>query len=156
MISATVSGHLGRDAETKEVGNTIVTAFSIASNAYRNKEKVTDWVNVSFWGERGEKLAQYLTKGAYVVVRGQMWVRPYESKGEQKFSLEVRADDIELGGKSADGGSQGAGGGGTGKPKAQQRQQQRQEEPADDAPPEDDIPFAHCDVGRRGGERWWR
>jgi len=139
MISSTVSGHLGRDAETKEVGNTVVTSFSIASSAYRNKEKVTDWVNVSMWGDRGEKLAQYLTKGAYVVVRGQMWVRSYESKGEQKSSLDMRAEDIELGGGGKKDGAQG--GGGQSKPKPQAKRQELADEGLGDVGGEDEIPF---------------
>lgn len=99
MIAATVSGRIGREAETRPAGNTTVTSFSVASSGYRNKEKTTDWVSVSMWGARGERIAQHLTKGAYVTARGEMWVREYQGKdGTTKTSLELRADDIDIGG----------------------------------------------------------
>lgn len=135
MIFAVVSGHLGRDAETRQAGSTEVVSFSVASSGFRNKEKVTDWVAISMFGDRAKKIVQYLTKGSSVICRGTMFVREYDAKdGTRKFSLELRADDIELvGGKSKEdgsGGSRSGGGGGGGSSRRQTR---------DDAPPADDF-----------------
>lgn len=112
MISATVAGHLGRDAEYKVTpGGTGVLNFTIASNT-RKKEgdswvDATDWVSCTLWGDRGEKLAQYLTKGSGIVVRGALTVREYQKRdGSPGYSLELRADDVQLMGK-ASGESQG-------------------------------------------------
>lgn len=121
MISGIVSGNIGSDAVTRAAGKTTVTSFSIASNAYRNKEKVVDWVRCSMFGARAEKLAQYLVKGQYVVVSGEICMREFEHKGEKKISLEITAKDIELGGGKKDGGGQA---------KPQRR---------DDSPPADDY-----------------
>jgi len=94
MISATVVGNLGRDAELKTVGNGSVLAFAVASERKSKGEKVTTWVSCSLWGSRGESLAQYLTKGTKVAVTGELSTR--ESAKTGKTYLEVRVDQIEL------------------------------------------------------------
>lgn len=150
MISCTVSGHLGRDAELRSAGGTQVLSFSIASSGFRNKEKVTDWVTCSMWGDRGAKIQQYLTKGTPVIVRGTMWIREYEAKdGTTKASLELRADDVEMvGGKSKEEGGErrapSGGGGGGGGSSSRQQSKPRESAPADDfggAGDDSDIPF---------------
>jgi single-stranded DNA-binding protein len=47
MISATVVGNLGRDAELKTVGNGSVLSFALASTAKVKGEKTTTWVSCS-------------------------------------------------------------------------------------------------------------
>jgi single-strand DNA-binding protein len=101
MISATVVGNLGRDAELKTVGNGSVLSFAVASTGKVKGEKVTTWVSCSLWGSRGEALAQYLTKGTKVAVTGELSMR--ESAKTSKTYLEVRVDQLELlGGGSRD------------------------------------------------------
>lgn len=107
MISAVVFGHLGQDAELKQVGGKPLLSLSVASNS---RKKVgtewvdaTDWVRVSLFGERATKLAQHLTKGKGVVVRGSLTVREYEKAGAVKFSIDMRADDIEFAGGKGEG-----------------------------------------------------
>jgi single-strand DNA-binding protein len=113
MISATVSGNIGRDAEQRKAGDADVVSFTIASSGYRNKEKVTDWVSVSYFGKRAVSVKEYLTKGSYVTVRGSLSVREYEKDGQRRFSIDVRADDVELGPKKGgSSGSTSSGGGG--------------------------------------------
>ena len=94
MISATVVGNLGRDAELKTVGNGSVLSFAVASAAKVKGEKVTTWVSCSLWGSRGESLAQYLTKGTKVAVSGELSMRDSAKTG--KTYLEVRVDQLEL------------------------------------------------------------
>lgn len=98
MIATVVTGNLGKDAVKREHDGNTVLSFSLASRRYdgQAKEDVTDWVDVSFWGKRGDKLAQYLTKGSRVAVRGQLWQREYEHNGQRRFALTLRADDVEL------------------------------------------------------------
>lgn len=102
MIAAVVSGNLGRDAELKSVDGTSVVSFSVASRRYAGGEEHTDWVSVSFWGKRADAVAKYLTKGKSVAVRGNVWVRDYTHNNEKRFSLECRADDVELLGGSGE------------------------------------------------------
>jgi len=100
MISSTITGNLGRDAEKKDVGDDTVISFSIASRRYdsKTKEEVADWVNVSYWGKRAAAVAEHLVKGKTVAVRGNIWVREYmnDKTGKAGHSIECRADDVEL------------------------------------------------------------
>lgn len=151
MISATVIGRLGKDAELRSAGETPVVNFTIASNT-RKKDggqwvDATDWVSVAMFGPRGEKIVDYLKKGKAVAVRGALTTRSYEHNGQPRLALELRADDVELLGGKGDGESSSGGGGGSG--------QRRQGPPPAgsrrvDSPPtdgggagegEDDIPF---------------
>lgn len=102
MISVTISGRVGADAEVRQAGTTDVLSFRVASNDYRHKEKVTDWVSVSMFGQRAAKLAEHVTKGTLVVVRGKGFVREYDGKSGKAYSFEVEASDVELLGSKPD------------------------------------------------------
>ena len=107
MKNVTIAGGIGKDAETRRTQDgTPVTGFSVAVDDRAGKEKSTMWFDVSMWGQRGEKLAQYLTKGTKVAVTGELGARQHEGK----TYLTVRADNITLMGspKSSDSG-QGSG-----------------------------------------------
>lgn len=87
-IHSTIVGRLGKDAKTRDAGRSTVTNFSIATtHGYGDKEQ-TLWVDCSFWGERGAKLADHLTKGKVVLVQGPLSTREYE--GKTYLQLEVR------------------------------------------------------------------
>jgi len=98
MISSTITGNLGKDAERKDVNGDTVVSFSMASRRYdsKAKEEVTDWVSVSYWGKRADAVAKHLVKGKTVAVRGNIWVREYTHNNKTGFSIECRADDVEL------------------------------------------------------------
>lgn len=97
MINAYLTGHLGNDAEEKQVNGKTVIEFSVASND-RRTDTVT-WVRVSYWRDAA-KLLDYLTKGKMVGVRGELVVN---DTGDKTF-VNMRADEIELlgGGGAAD------------------------------------------------------
>lgn len=104
MISAIVTGNLGGDCRKGMAGDTPVVNFSVASRRYDpkaegEKKEVTDWVSVSFFGTRAEKVAKYLTRGSRVAVRGAAHIREYEHNGQKRSEMVVRADDVELLGK---------------------------------------------------------
>ena len=102
MIKLIVSGRVGQDAELKTVGDTTVCSFSIA-----HTEKVygqtpgekTIWVGCNIWGERGEKLKPYITKGTYIVVEGSGGVNAYNKNGEPVGMINCRVTSLEFGGK---------------------------------------------------------
>lgn len=105
MISASVTGNLGQDAElthSEKVGP--ILKFSVAANTNVSGEKTTTWVRVAVFGKRAEALAEYLTQGKSVTVIGPLSMRTYETKsGETKTALEMVASDIAfMGGKSSD------------------------------------------------------
>lgn len=104
MINATVAGNIGKDAETKSVGGSTVTEFSVASEEKIKDEKVTTWVRCAIWGKRGEALERYLTKGTKVTAIGNLTAREYTKDGQTRTSLDLRVDQIALqGGNRSEG-----------------------------------------------------
>ena len=75
MMNATVTGHLGSDAETKQVGSDSVTTFSVASSRKTKDGEETTWVRANLWGKRGESLRQYLTKESSDTIVGELKIQ---------------------------------------------------------------------------------
>lgn len=93
-----VIGNLGKDCERKTTpaGKDCVS-FSVAASGTK-KDDVT-WVRVAVFGARAVSLADYLTKGSRVFVRGTVTFSTWE-KG---VNVDVIADEIELiGGNKSD------------------------------------------------------
>jgi len=90
-----IIGQLGRDPETRTFSNGGgVTSFSVACSEKYKKDGAwvdkTEWVNVSVFNERAQKLAEYLTKGSLVYVDGKFSTRKYQDKsGQDKYVTEV-------------------------------------------------------------------
>lgn len=98
MNVITIAGRLGKDAEIRTTsGGKSVASFSVADDQGRDKGAI--WWNCQLWGERGEKLAQYLRKGSQVTVSGTVSEREYEGK---KY-YDVRVNDVALQGGRQDG-----------------------------------------------------
>jgi single-strand DNA-binding protein len=92
------SGNLARDAELKTLpSGTQLLEFTIGNNIGYGDKKQTIWIRCAMFGARGEKLAQYLTKGTKVWVTGELSIRDYTGKdGTPKYSVELNTRDIEL------------------------------------------------------------
>lgn len=133
MKSITIAGNIGKDAVTRQAGSGNVTGVSVAVEDRQGREKTTIWFDVSIWGERGDKLAQYLKKGTRVAVSGDLSMRMHEGKSY----LTVRADQVTLlGGGNAIGG--GSGNGGSSQPDTAANGTARYD---DKQPLDDEIPF---------------
>jgi single-strand DNA-binding protein len=103
MISATVVGNLGGDAESKPVGSTTVVEFSVASSVKVKGEETTTWVRCAYWGKPGEAVAPYLRRGQQVAVSGSLKLREYTKRdGASGSSLDLRVSDLKLIGKRDD------------------------------------------------------
>jgi len=94
---------LGRDAEVRYTPEgTPVANFTAAFNYGRKDsegKRPSQWVSVALWGERAEKLAEFLTKGRQVfLVCSDVHVETYEKKNEggAAFRLVARVDDLAL------------------------------------------------------------
>lgn len=92
------AGRLGRDADRRATPNgKSVCNFSIGVDVGWGENKKTLWVGCALWGERGEKLAQYLTKGTAVAVAGEIDIRMYETKdGSTKAELTCNVQKVTL------------------------------------------------------------
>jgi single-strand DNA-binding protein len=81
----------------KTIGQgTKVLSFSLAETLGWGDKKRTQWFRCSMFGERGEKLAQYLKKGTAITVTGEMEMRAWQKDGVEKNSLEIRVDRLAL------------------------------------------------------------
>lgn len=141
MNTGSFAGYIGRDAETKTVGQNTVTNFSVAVSTGWGDKKSTLWVGCALWGERGQKLETYLTKGSAVSVTGDVDVRAYAAKdGTPKAELTCNVQRVTL-----------QGGGDRGDAPAEKTPQQKKRESAyptktslptgDDFEPDSTIPF---------------
>lgn len=98
-----VTGNLTRDAElrTTQNGNAILRG-GVAVNERRknnegNWEDYANFVDFVIWGRRAESLAQYLTKGTKVAIKGRLHYSSWQADdGSKRSKLEVVVDDIDL------------------------------------------------------------
>lgn len=126
MKNIVVAGNIGKDAVVRTTqGGDRITGWSVAVEDGFGQNKRTLWFDCSWFGGRGEKLAQYLTKGSKITVSGDFSTREHEGK----TYLQVRVNDVTLQG---------------GKPEGQRDDRQHdQRAPAGRAADMDDeIPFA--------------
>lgn len=123
------AGRIGRDAATRQTKNgDKVTGFSLAVDQRKGGEKTTLWADCSIWGERGEKLAQYLVKGTSIAIAGAIDLDVYE--GQPKLKVDVREVTLLGGGEKAEASKGNSGG------PARRSPDPRKAEEVDD-----DIPF---------------
>lgn len=129
---------LYKDAEQRftQSGDSVVS-FTGAVDAGFGEKKTTSWIKFNLWGKRGESLVQHLKDKTQVCVSGELANRKWTDKdGQDKFSLEVRVNDITLVGGKPEGGNQGN------QPRQQQgnsKPQSKSSQSFDDL--ENDIPF---------------
>lgn len=107
---AILVGNLTKDPEIRELpGGTSVASFSIATNRVwkdknGQKQESADYHNVVVFGNQAKSVAQYLAKGAQVLVEGRMQTRSWDgADGQKKYRTEVVADKVTFGNKSRSG-----------------------------------------------------
>jgi single-strand DNA-binding protein len=98
-IFATALGNATRDAEVKAAGSSTVVKFSIASNRKLKGQDQTTFINCSWFGQRAEKMAQYITRGGKYLVVGEVSQREYNGKQY----LEMDVSNLEFAGGKRDG-----------------------------------------------------
>jgi len=99
MAIVTVAGYLSGDAEMRYTPKgTAVVNFSIPVDTFKDGEKATEWYKIAFFGERAEKLLQYLKKGKFVTVVGTLSHGSWTGQdGSSRTSIEVKVSEIALG-----------------------------------------------------------
>ena len=93
------AGHLGRDAEVREVGSTSVAKFSVASSRRWNdknsgeKMEKTTWVDIEVWGKGAEIAGESGVKGASVLVEGSLELDEWGDRetGAKRSKVKIRA-----------------------------------------------------------------
>jgi len=144
-------GNVGQDPQTRAMpsGKTVVNLRIATSKQWRDKttgenKEATEWHTVVMFDRLAEVAAEYLKKGSQVYVEGELRTRKWQDKeGQDRYSTEIVANEMQmLGGRS--GGGAGGGGSGGGYERGESRPA-RSPEPAQGGGGagdfDDDIPF---------------
>lgn len=90
-------GNLGTDPESKEVGDTTIVKFSVATTEKVKGADETTWHNIIAFGKTGELCEQYLKKGSKVYLEGKQQHKNYTDKeGVKKYYSEVLLREVKF------------------------------------------------------------
>jgi single-strand DNA-binding protein len=136
-------GTLGADPETRSMPSGMtVTNIRIATNeSWKDKasgaqQERTEWHSIALFGRLGEISAEYLRKGSQVFVEGKLRTRKWQDKqGNDRYTTEIIADNMQMLGGRAGGPGGGTGGG------------ERSGGSGSSAPPRDDYDQAPAPAG---------
>ena len=112
-------GTCGQDPEVRYLpsGNAVTNLSLATSEQWTDKQtgqkvEKTEWHRVALFGKVAEIAGEYLRKGSQVYVEGSLRTRKWtDQSGAEKYSTEIRADQMQM-----LGGRQGMGGQGGGQP----------------------------------------
>jgi single-strand DNA-binding protein len=113
-----IVGNVGADPEVRYMpSGGAVTNISIATSeqwtdkASGQKQERTEWHRITLFNRLGEIAGEYLKKGSQVYIEGSIRTDKYQDKntGEDRYSTQIIARDMQLLGGRPDG----AGGGGS-------------------------------------------
>jgi len=144
-------GNLGADPETRSMpsGMTVTNIRIATSESWKDKasgaqQERTEWHSIALFGRLGEIAAEYLRKGSQVFVEGKLRTRKWQDKtGNDRFTTEIIADNMQMLGGRAGGGA-GAGGAERGAAAGTPPRDDYDQSPAPSGGKEefdDDIPF---------------
>lgn len=142
-------GHLGADPETRAMpsGMTVANIRMATTESFKDKsgewQERTEWHNVALFGRMGEVAGEYLRKGSQVYVEGRLRTRKWQDKqGNDRYTTEIVANDMQMLG------SRGGGGGASREGGGEAREAREPREPAEAVASsteregfDDDIPF---------------
>lgn len=102
--SVTVAGNTTRDVEIRRTQTgTVIASFGIAVNERRKNGQTGQWddyvnfFDVTAFGERWAKLAEFIRKGTKVTVQGKLRYSSWQdNKGGKHSMVEIVADEVEL------------------------------------------------------------
>ncbi len=109
-----IVGNLGKDPEMRSFpnGDQIANVSIATTDRWKDKtsgemKEATEWHRINFSGRLAEIVGQYLKKGSQVYVEGSLRTRKWTDKdGQEKFTTEIRADQMQmLGSRQGMGGS---------------------------------------------------
>lgn len=98
-----IAGRTTKDPEIKVTpGGTTVLSFSLAvndtkKNAQGEWEEIANFFDCVLFGERAERIAQYITKGSKLVVNGRLHQDRWQAQdGTNRSRVSIIVQDIEL------------------------------------------------------------
>ena len=114
-------GNLGKDPEVRYTASgeamcnlSLATTESWKDKSSGEKKELTEWHRISFFGKLAEIAGQYLKKGSQIYVEGSLRTRKWTDKeGQERYTTEIRGDQMTmLGSRQGMGAPAGGGGGG--------------------------------------------
>ncbi len=149
-----IAGNLGHDVELRYTQQGLAIAnLNIAVNEHfkdsnGESQKRTHWFRATAFGRTAEVAAEYLHKGSKVGIAGKLVQRTWQDdQGNNRSSVEIRIDQLELLGSGNTNGNQNEGRQNTGQQQTGSGQsqskppQQQYYSDAYEPPPDTDIPF---------------
>lgn len=102
-----IVGNLGRDPEMRSFpsGDRVANVTIATTDRWKDKtsgemKEATEWHRVVFNGRLAEIAGEYLRKGSQVYVEGSLRTRKWTDKdGVEKYTTEIRADEMKMLGK---------------------------------------------------------
>jgi len=102
-----IVGNLGRDPETRTFpsGGRVCNVTIATTERWKDKQsgemkELTEWHRVVFNDRLAEIAGEYLRKGSQVYIEGSLRTRKWTDKdGIEKFTTEIRADEMKMLGK---------------------------------------------------------
>jgi single-strand DNA-binding protein len=96
---AILIGRLGRDPEVRNVGDSQVARFSVATSRQwtdkaGQKQERTQWHNCQAWGKLAELAQRFLAKGRRVYIEGEIEYREYEKDGQKRTATEINVREM--------------------------------------------------------------
>ena len=99
-----IVGNLGRDPEMRTFpnGDQVANVTLATTDKWRDKQsgeprEHTEWHRLVFNGKLAEIAGQYLRKGSQIYVEGSIRTRKWQGQdGQDKYSTEVRVDQMQM------------------------------------------------------------
>lgn len=97
-----ISGNVTRDPELKGSGESSILKFTLAVNGSKFNqhsqkwEDVPNFVDCVIFGQRAEKVSDYIRKGSKLMVDGELRYSTWEKDGQKRSKLEVAVNTLEL------------------------------------------------------------
>lgn len=97
-------GNLTADPEQRTTpSGQSVTSFSLAVNRTWNdangqRQEETSFINCTAWGQRGETIAKYVSKGRQLLVSGRLQQRSWDDKetGKKRSTIDVIVEEFSF------------------------------------------------------------
>jgi len=100
---AFLTGHVGKDPDVRTLeSGSRVAKFSLATTD-KNKDKTTQWHNITVWDKVADIAEKYVKKGSQITVIGSIQYGSYTNKeGVVKYTTDIIAYEIDLLDKKGD------------------------------------------------------
>jgi len=109
-------GNLGNDPEVRYMpnGNAVANLSLATSESWKDQQgqqqERTEWHRVTMYRRLAEIAGEYLKKGSQIYIEGKLQTRKWQDQqGNDKYTTEIIADQLQMLGGRAEGGQGGGG-----------------------------------------------